>query len=77
MVSSACSMRSAWHQSESGRVLIDADEAGMRALSDWTTGMVTTGKASADVNDTPYHEMRREQEKGRTIRLQIRRGGEK
>lgn len=73
MVSTACSARSVL-PTEQGRVLIDADEAGMRALSDWTTGMVTTGKASADVNDTPFHQMRREQETAKTIRIQLKGG---
>lgn len=62
---------------EQGRVLIDADAEGMRALSDWTNGLVTTGKARGDARDTPYHEMRREQEKARTLRFQIKRGGAK
>lgn len=75
-VSTGCSMRSAL-PTEQGRILIDADEAGMRALSDWTTGIQTVSKMPEGAADSPYHEMRRKQEEGRTIRIQLRNGGAK
>lgn len=47
--------------SKEGRVLLSADEKGMQAFSDMLAGMQTNAKASADVPDTPYYDLRRKQ----------------
>lgn len=60
---------------EQGRILIDADEAGMRAFSDWTTGIQAVAKMPEGAADSPHFELRRKQEEGRTIRIQLRNGG--
>ena len=76
MGSIGCSARSVL-PTEQGRILIDADEAGMRALADWTTGIQAVAKMPEGGSDTPHHEMRRKQEEGRTIRIQLKNGGTK
>ena len=45
---------------EAGRILIDADEKGMRAFGDLITGSITVGKASGDI-ETAHHLMRKDQ----------------
>jgi hypothetical protein len=44
----------------SGRILIDADEKGLRAFGDLITGTIATGKASPD-QDTAHHQLRKAQ----------------
>lgn len=53
--------------SQSGRILIDADEKGLRAFGDLVTGAITTGKASPD-QDTAHHQMRKAQTQVDAIR---------
>jgi hypothetical protein len=69
LASSACSanMGQGAFSSESGRILIDADERGMRAFGDLLTGSITTGKASPD-QDTAHHQMRRKQAEVEAVR---------
>lgn len=42
-------------------IQISATEAGMRAYGDHISAIITNGKASADVDDTPAYKLRREQ----------------
>jgi hypothetical protein len=78
---SACSMQAGKGalSGESGRILIDADEKGMRAFSDLVTGSITTGKASPD-QDTAHHQMRKVQSQVEMTRFTSksfsRKGGE-
>jgi hypothetical protein len=41
--------------------------AAIKAEGDRDSGLITNGKASADVNDTPYYQLRREQGSGEGI----------
>lgn len=49
-------------------IQISATEEGMRAYGDHLNAIITNGKASADAQDTPAYELRRNQESGRTMR---------
>lgn len=77
----ACSMQAGKGalSGESGRILIDADEKGMRAFSDLVTGSITVGKASPD-QDTAHHQMRKVQSQVEITRFTSksfsRKGGE-
>ena len=53
---------------ESGRILIDADEKGLRAFGDLVTGAITTGKASPD-QETAHHQLRKAQTQVDAIRF--------
>ena len=53
--------------SQSGRILIDADEKGLRAFGDLVTGAITTGKASPD-KVTAHHQMRDRQAEVEALR---------
>jgi hypothetical protein len=69
LASSACSASLGKYamSQESGRILIDADEKGLRAFGDLITGSITTGKASPDQN-TAHHQMRRKQSEVEAVR---------
>lgn len=49
-------------------IVISATEEGMKAFSDYQTGLVTTGKASPD-GDNAHHELRRMQETTKQIKI--------
>jgi hypothetical protein len=55
---------------EGGYVSINADAAGMQALGDWNTGLITEGKTSPDVKSA-YYQLREEQERQKTMRIQL------
>lgn len=48
--------------------MVVGSPSGLREVSHWTNGLVTTGKASPDV-DTAYHKTERERENQWTIRM--------
>ena len=58
-----------------GRGLISTDEKGMQALSDMVAGLQTNAKASADVPDTPYYDLRRRQAVARYVVKQPTKAG--
>lgn len=47
--------------SEHGYVSLEGDREGIIALSDTFQGMITNGKADANAPDTPYYQLKREQ----------------
>lgn len=49
-----------------------ATEEGMDAWSDYQNGLVTNAKAPDDADDTPYYELQRQKERGRTERYRSR-----
>lgn len=53
-----------WAAGDSGRILISADERGMQSFGDALTGLVVTGKATPDADDTHY-KTRRQQDNTR------------
>ena len=67
---SGLTQHSIFGSKEGGYVSIEADSAGMHALSDWTTGTATEAKASPDVKSA-YYQLREEQERQKTIRIQL------
>jgi hypothetical protein len=69
LASSACSANigKGAFSNESGRILIDADEKGLRAFGDLITGSITTGKASPDQN-TAHHQLRHKQSEVEAVR---------
>ena len=69
LASSACSANvgKGAFSSDSGRILIDSDEKGLRAFGDLVTGAITTGKASPDQN-TAHHQMREKQSDVEAVR---------
>lgn len=54
-----------------GRLLISADAEGMRAFSDYQTGLVAVGKASPDEKDA-HHQLREKQELTKLERVRAR-----
>lgn len=55
-------------EGEHGRVLLYADEKGMQAFGDSLNSLITNGKASADTQDTPAYNLRREQVRASVLR---------
>lgn len=75
---SACGMTGGIiNPSEQGYFELRGDAEGLRAFGDYSTGLVTTGKASIDA-DTAHHQLRREQVRAGVVRFtNLNRGGEK
>lgn len=63
---------SACSAGEPGSVLLYADERGMQAFSDALTGLVVTGKAAPNSDDS-HHELRRNQEETRRAKFVVAR----
>lgn len=66
----ACSgltQHSMWGNADKGYFTLASDEAGLRAFGDTLNGLVVTGKAAPNVEDT-YHTLRRVQEHEKTQR---------
>lgn len=62
-----CSMVGETYVRDGGRFTLATDERGMQAFSDLLAGMQTNAKASADVPDTAYYQLRRNQNAGRYV----------
>lgn len=45
---------------EDDHVLVYGSSEGIRSFFDGANGLITNGKASADTQDTPYYQLRRE-----------------
>jgi hypothetical protein len=71
-ITTGCSgvMANRWFEDDQGRILISADERGMRAFGDSVNGLMTTAKTEGG-NDNAHFDLRRRQNETRQIKLKL------